>query len=207
MERQLYLALSLSWLVAVALLPSSPKAYGQTPEASPSPTELEYEGEVVKVTRNFESASLRLDGALFILTIVSVFDSERHAKAAFETTTGIVDAFEAEGDFEIVDRNEISAPKVGEERHAETLEIEIDDLDGALTVIRAYEGKVLHFWMATGLANPTAELLTVVDEAMSFEDVDPDDDDEVSGLLPELGEMPAGFLLEDEEISRNEDDD
>ncbi len=178
-------------------------AQNPTPTPEGKQYELNYEGQIVKAVRDFETGSLRLDGAMQFGTIVAIFDTDEHAKKGFEEAAKIIDFIAKENKLEVLERDKLSAPRIGKDRAAESFKVEIESTKFTMTLLRAYEGRVLHVWSAVGFADPSVELLELAEEHMEFGKVDAKKDDAVLDLLPELDEMPSGFKVAEEEVIRD----
>jgi len=144
-------------------------------------------------------------------TIVAVFDSKKNAEKGFETSKEIIDKLIEKGEAEgsivtVLNRDELSAPKLGKKRHAESVDLEIDGTSVTMVIFRAQKDELLHVWSAIGLGSPAEDLFNLT-EKMKFEDVDPDKDDELLALLPVLDDAPVGMSLAEEEVTRESDED
>ncbi len=206
MNRRTFIATTAATLTALAIggLPTLAQEATPTQEATPegSQYELVFEGMLVKANREFETGSLRLDGAMQYSAIVAIFDTDTHAKEGFEKAAEIIDAITKENKLKVLERDKLSAPKLGKDRAAEYVKVESEGTKFNVTVFRAYEGKVLHVWSGVGLADPSVELLKLVEDHVTFDNVSPKNDDAVLDLLPELDDMPSGFKQTEEEVTR-----
>lgn len=187
---------------------SAPVAAQATPEATPeNRLELVYDGQLVKAARDFEADGLRVLGAITVTALVAVFDTETNAEKGFDASAEIVDklieASQTQGTkMVLLKREEVSAPKLGAKRHAESIDLDLEGIEATMVILRVQEDKLLHVWNAVGLGSPAEELFALADETMAFEDVDVDDDEALLNLIPHLDDMPAGFTKTDERITR-----
>ena len=193
---------------AAALLRLPTTAQDASPEATPEGTDFELttEGLVATVEREYETDSLRVDGAIVFDLVTYVYESDENAADAFKESDGYYDFFVAQAALEggsLTEREELSSPDLGADRIAETFDIESDGVTINTTTFRAYDGRTLHMWLAAGLADPSVELLELVEQLMTFEP-EGESDEDIYALLPELQDMPPGFTLSKEEIRRDE---
>jgi hypothetical protein len=182
--------------------------HAQAQEATPDAHDLVYDGQLAKASREFESDGLG-SGAILIDTVVAVFDTKKNAEKGFKTSAKIVDTLVAQGNAEgknmtITKRNELSSPKLGKRRHAESIDLDIDGLAVTMVILRVQKDELLHVWSAIGLGSPAEDLFNLSDK-MKFEDVDPEKDDELLALLPVLDDVPVGMSLSDEKVTREND--
>lgn len=174
-----------------------------TPEATPTqstPEATDIKGLLVNADRTYEAGGFGIGALRYDLTVL-VFGTEASAEAGYDRTAEVLDMLATEG-YTVTDRAEVSAPKVGERRYAEKMQLAKDGETFAFAIARAVEGRVVHVWIATGLGDPTLDLVTLAEKHMRFGNVDTARDADVLALLPALDEMPAGFTLDDEGIDR-----
>ena len=95
-----------------------------------------------------------------------------------------------------------SAPAIRDETRAFGGQIQDSDgteFDDAVLVIR--EGRFVHVWAGAGLvADPLPELVEIAGRVWAGSD--PPDNAPLLDRLPDLGDLPRGFILDDEEPGR-----
>lgn len=184
----------------------------QEAEATPTTFNYEFEGKSVGVTRQWQSARFRFDGAMRYSTTVDVFEDAADAKAAFEhydtyITKFIEFALSQGNPVTVGVRRELSAPDLGDDRIAEMMTFDVDGTSLELVMLFAYKDAILHKWTAIGFVNPTDELFDLAVQYMKFEDADFDSDyEDLFALLPTLDDMPEGFALLEEDSYREEEE-
>ena len=206
MNKRELLAATAAGTVLLAMHRMTP-TLAQEADTTPEAHELQYDGQIVKASRSFTADGFRMTGAITINTIAAVFDIKRNAENAFETAAQIPDKLlesaQAEGtNMTILNREDVSPPKLGKKRHAESIDYDIEGLQVKGIFLRVQKDELLHVWTAVGFASPAEELFDLSAEHMKFEDVDVEDDDELLELLPELDDLPSGFAMTDEKITR-----
>jgi hypothetical protein len=190
-------------------------ATAQTPEATPDNVfRFPLDDRVVSAARNFVSDPVRMFAPLRYAFGVDLFDDERAAEVAFERFDEFTGAYLAatsdsvDGDMTVGERRKLSAPKLGDRRTADAIDATISGTDVTFAILFAQKGTMLHRWMGLGLSNPARELFRLAEEHMKFEEVDPNNDEELFSLLPDLNDLPAGYVVSDsggERIERYDD--
>ena len=175
---------------------------------------LEYDGQTLAASRDFEATGLRPGALTFDFTVLD-FEREKDAKAAFveidENFLGDLGAFR---DMEFYDTTEASAPKVGDERAGQVTKAMLEDTEVLFGLLVVRDGQRVHVWGAIGLGDPYVELAAVA-EAVFARDLEtpvpaegtPQATANLLALLPELDDLPAGFTMAEEKVRRPGDDD
>ncbi len=192
--------------LVVPVLPRSLSAQQATPQATPSAVAdvfLAPEGQLAQAGREFEASGLRL-GAQSIVTMLTIYDNDDHAKAAFKKPMFFEELKKtlARQNGTIGEPKEASAPKLGDERVAEAATGNWTGRAVYVAVFRARKVSAVHLWFAFGLSDPLVELLELAEKTMRFDVVDPKNDEALLALLPKLDEMPPGFTVDDEGVVR-----
>lgn len=184
----------LSALVAVFLLslpfPGTVAAQG----ATPTPTGP---GFVASVERTYEKSGTQTAGTGNLGFLVGRFDSDEHAS---DRIVAILPTLA-----EDLGLAPTSAPKLGDESVAYTGESEEDErYEAALLIVRV--GRDVHVWLAGGfLGSPLDDLLTIAEEVFAKQAASSRlvSDDELASLLPDLDDLPPGFVLDEGESVRS----
>lgn len=202
MNRRRFAALAVS---AIPFAQSMSWFSAQEPSASPYP--LVYDGQLVRVDRAFEPGELPLRGIFGTTTVAAVFDTPENAIKGFETAAGIADLFPVDQDRPATPIPAVTPtpdlPEVGDQRAGQSLIVTQSGEDLEVFIFRAVEQKVLHVWVALGFSGIEDQFRQIIEDLMIFEEVDPDDNDAVFGLLPTLSDFPEGWKLTEENIERD----
>jgi len=155
------------------------------------------EGVTAAALRNFDAGESVLTGLLSVGTAVFVFDSEEAATSALDQV------LQQSFDVKQMDRstaNEVSAPKVGDDRIALTYTFTNSGFSFPIAVMVIRDGVNVYYFQALCRdANPMEALAEIV-EAVFSPDREPGDGEGAFALLPTLDEVPYGLSIELEKV-------
>ena len=154
---------------------------------------------------NFEVAGFQIDGPSLLQFVVSAFDDEDTAKKALsvlhdeyldETISRLPDDVRA-----TANGAEASAPNVGDEQFATIMTIVNDPWTISYGVVYVRIGRFIVGAGAAGIMGNMIEETTPYLELMidRVDSVDSSTDEGVAEALPELADMPAGFIISSED--------
>lgn len=172
-----------------------------TAEATPGPFDYDFKDRIVTAARNFDSPGIRMLGAMKYGCAVDIYEGEKEAETAFKLAEDFLGKFleetkkASDKPMTVGERKEMSAPKLGDTSRAETVTLTLDVFTLELILLFVQKGEILHRWVALGIANPAEEMFTLAKEHMGFEIDNVSNDDQVLALIPELKDMPEGFVL------------
>lgn len=180
-------------------------------EATPRVYRFEFEGRHVTAARNYDAADSRTIGGFKYGMAVDVFAEEEDAARAYEQREdlleGYLDTLRSNG-AEVGELKEISAPDIGDEHSAILVPFTNEDFDFEFVFLFARESKVFQRWFGVGFTAPADEMFTLAKEHMKFEDIDLEEEDEkFIELLPDLSDMPEGFVAAEGDMRVERSDD
>jgi hypothetical protein len=177
------------------------------------PNQLNYEGTELVAVRAYYHTDMIRQGMIMLNTTALDFDTIAHAETAFDDlTTNFVNYWNIETSGDSVPVvNDISAPKVGDERSAQSMTVVDGGTQLQATVFYVRHGEVVSFWVGLGLFDPTSELMSTIE---SFFDNEPSPATALAGTpeahaallgwLPDLDDVPPGFTLLIEQVGTSD---
>jgi hypothetical protein len=211
-RRQLFKAAGVA--LSVGMIGQALPARGQSEDnQEPKPFLLEYPGQTLAASRDFEATGLRPGALTFDFTVLD-FDHEKEAKAAYlEVEKNFLQDFGGFREVEFYDTSEASAPKVGDDRSGLVTKAMLEGTEALFALLFVHAGARVHVWGAIGLGDPYVELAAVAEAVFAQDPATPIPAEgtpqasaNLLALLPDLDDLPPGFTMAEEKVRRPGDE-